>query len=115
MCSSSNFSLKARSWLKYKQAENTGFKKDFLQQFNNTAFSIEWKVLLFQEIFHVLIVRQEFCYSAFVSSDFFLGVWVKMLREWSWNQNCFIVMVTWLVTYGAACSFFILTENKYIK
>ena len=101
MCLSSNFSLKARSWLKKK---NTGFKKDFLQQFNHTTFFIEWKVILFQEIFHVLIVRQEFCYSAFVSSDFFLGVWVKMLREWSW-----------LVTYGAACSFFILTENKYIK
>ena len=37
--------------------------------------------------------------NGFVSSGFFLGVWVKMPRKWNWNQTCFLIMVTGLVIY----------------
>ena len=37
--------------------------------------------------------------NGFVSSGFFLGVWVKMPRKWNWNQTCFLIMVAGLVIY----------------
>ena len=48
-------------------------------------------------MFWLSVKNLAFCHLAIISSGFFLGVWVKMPREWSLNKNCF--MVTWLGSY----------------
>ena len=67
-------------------------------------------MLLLQDIFHVLIISQEFCILLFGFCFFWfllIGVWVKMPREW-------IRIASWLhgLWFTSVCTFFILTKKK---
>ena len=77
--------------LKYKQTENKVLKKIFLNSSCALLSLLSKKCFCFKRffMFSLSVKKFAFCHSAFVSSGFFLGVWVKMLREWSWNQNYF--------------------------
>ena len=65
--------IQTRSQLKYKQTENKAVEENF----RNTLITLlsNEKVLLFQEIFPVLIVSQEFCILLFDCCFFWFLCW----------------------------------------
>ena len=74
VCSSSTRLTDAKP-AKIQTSRKQGFKKDLPKHFNHTTFSIKWKVLLFQNTFHVFIFSQEFCILLFGFCFFWFVSW----------------------------------------
>ena len=106
------FAFQTRSRLKYKQ-KTLGLKKTFFRSTSITLFSNK-KCFCFKAffLFWGFVKNFAFCYQlAFVSSGLFLGVWVKMPREWMKLKSVWLHDL-WLSLFAHSSSS---PEKKYIK